>query len=122
MTQPRVGNVVRRRDRTLLRVVPLEAPAQALDRPASAGKQDAGAGQEVGPGRSAQQRAGPAPRVPMRPRAPAGGETGPGSSREAREEEGPRTERGCGAPGTLQARFSGGPGGAEGKGLGCSGW
>lgn len=76
VTQPRVGNVVRRRrlrrpyappPPARGRAVQREAAAQALGRTgageqdAGAGKKDAGAGEEVGPGRGAQQREGPPP-------------------------------------------------------------
>ena len=91
-----------------------EAAAQDRERPADAGKQDADAGKEVGPGSALNKERGRPPRVPSQPQAPAvrgrpgGGRAAAGTGLRGRR-------------GPFQARFSAARGGAEGKGLGRSG-
>lgn len=129
VTQPRVENVVRRRRRyappppARERAVQREAEtAPNLERPAGAWKQDAGAGEEVGPRRGAQQRVGLLPSG-TQPAPGPGGRADP--ARQFAGGRGGGKGRGRNAAtrrrGPFQARWFAGPGRAEGTGLGRSG-
>lgn len=131
VTQPRVGNVVRRRRRRYAPRPPARGRAWCCGRRRRwrrgtwsgrrAGKQDAGAGEGVGPGRGAQQRAGPPPlRYPADPERPRAGRPGPavrGRPGGGRAAAGTRRR----APGTIPGRLVRGPRTGGREGLGRSG-